>query len=46
MTIEIFSRCVACIDFYLLRKNPFIWEISKSTKHMNVDAGNLQLKRH
>jgi poly-beta-1,6-N-acetyl-D-glucosamine synthase len=34
MTVEAYSRFMGMIDFYLRDKNPFVWDISKSTKHM------------
>jgi len=32
--VEGYSRFLGVIDFYLRDKNPFIWDISVSTKHM------------
>lgn len=32
--VEGYSRFLGVIDFYLRDKNPFIWDISASTKHM------------
>ena len=34
IAIEGYSRFLGFIDFYLRDKNPFIWDISTSTKHM------------
>jgi poly-beta-1,6-N-acetyl-D-glucosamine synthase len=32
--VEGYSRMLGLVDFYLRDKNPFIWDISTSTKHM------------
>ncbi len=32
--VEAYSRFMGMFDFYLRDKNPFIWDISKTTKHM------------
>ncbi|NOG46161.1 MAG: glycosyltransferase [Calditrichaeota bacterium] len=34
ISVEGYSRFMGMIDFYLRDKNPFVWDISKSTKHM------------
>jgi poly-beta-1,6-N-acetyl-D-glucosamine synthase len=34
ITVEGYARFLGLIDFYLRDKNPFIWDISTSTKHM------------
>ena len=36
MKLEAFARFMGMVDFYLRDKNPFIWDISQSTKHMNT----------
>jgi len=33
--IEIYSRLVGMVDLYFKKKNPYIWDISKSTKHIS-----------
>jgi len=33
--IEALSRFLGLIDYYMRDKNPFIWDISKSTKHIS-----------
>lgn len=38
MGLEAYARLMGMIDFYLRDKNPFIWDISQSTKHMNVTS--------
>jgi len=35
MLVEAYSRLMGMVDFYLRDKNPFVWDISKSTKHMS-----------
>jgi glycosyltransferase involved in cell wall biosynthesis len=34
MVVEAYSRGMGLIDFYLRDKNPFVWDISKTTKRM------------
>lgn len=34
IVIEVYSRFAGVVDFYLRDKNPFIWDISKTTKKM------------
>ena len=36
IALEGYARFMGMIDFYLRDKNPFIWDISQSTKHMNT----------
>ncbi|RMH63268.1 MAG: glycosyltransferase [Calditrichaeota bacterium] len=35
MALEAYARFMGFIDFYLRDKNPFIWDISQSTKNIN-----------
>jgi poly-beta-1,6-N-acetyl-D-glucosamine synthase len=34
ISIEIYSRFFGAVDFYIRDKNPFIWDIAKTTKRM------------
>ncbi len=36
MKLEALARFMGMVDFYLRDKNPFMWDISQSTKHMNA----------
>ncbi|MFH1073875.1 MAG: glycosyltransferase family 2 protein [Candidatus Firestonebacteria bacterium] len=32
--LEVFSRLLGCLDFYLLKKNPAKWEMATTTKNL------------
>ncbi len=35
--LEIYSRLLSTYDFYITRRNPYIWDIASSTKHVARD---------
>jgi len=35
--IEIYSRILGAFDFYLINKNPFVWDIASSTKEFALE---------
>lgn len=37
--IELFSRLLGAYDYYVVGKNPFIWDIAKSTKKFSLEGG-------
>ncbi len=41
MLIEAYSRFVGILNFYLRDKNPFIWEISHTTKQLSQNIANV-----
>lgn len=36
MSVELYSRILGMYDFYIKKKNPFTWEIVKSTKDLGI----------
>ena len=34
--LELISRMLATIDFYILKKNPYIWDIPETTKELDI----------
>jgi cellulose synthase/poly-beta-1,6-N-acetylglucosamine synthase-like glycosyltransferase len=36
--LEMIGRLLGAIDFYVLKRNPYTWEVSESTKHLDLPA--------
>jgi cellulose synthase/poly-beta-1,6-N-acetylglucosamine synthase-like glycosyltransferase len=40
LTLELIGRLLGYYDFYIRKKNPFVWDIASSTKDLNQNAKN------
>ena len=38
MFLEFWGRLLGTIDFYVLKKNPYAWDVSHSTKSLDAPA--------